>query len=134
MIYTRTAAMTGQDVLQRQLKQCRAYAIEHGWDIVGEYHDTGSGRAGSRPGLDAAMELVRSRRCDRLVTSDMSRFTRSASDARTILANADTADVAIVTADGSIDTSTELGVMMARAMVKFAGRWDEGRRQDASAD
>ena len=112
VIYTRTAAGTGRD-LQQQLEQCRAYAARQGWGIAGEYSDTGSGYR-SRPGFDAVMALIRSRGCDRLVAPEMSRLTRSLTDAGTILAEAETAGVAVVTADSMLDTSTAPGRLTAR--------------------
>lgn len=70
----------------------------------------------------------------RLVAQSATRLTRSASDLASILADADAASVAVLTADGIMDTSDELGVMLARVMAGFARRWDEDREYDASAD
>jgi site-specific DNA recombinase len=135
VIYTRTAVGTGGDAIDRQAGQCRAFAAEHGWDVTGEFADDGvSGLKLSRPGLDAAMQQVRTRRCDALVTADASRLTRNPSDLASILADADAASVVIATADGTLDTSDELGVMLARAKAGFAIRWGQDREHDASAD
>ena len=135
VIYTRTAVQTGGDVIDRQAEQCRAFAARHGWDVTGEFTDNGvSGARLHRPGLDAAMELIRTRGCDALVAADAARLTRNASDLASILADADAASVVIATADGSLDTSDELGVMLARAKAGFAIRWDQDQERDASAD
>jgi DNA invertase Pin-like site-specific DNA recombinase len=79
---------------------------------------------------------MRDRAFDVLITSTASVLTRRVSDLESILADADASGVAVVTADGIVDTSTELGVMTARIMTRFVGRWDEGREEEthASAD
>ena len=92
VIYTRTGAGTGRNVLDRQLEQCKALAAEHGWDVVATYSDQGSSALNmGRPGLQAAMNLVRSHGCDVLVADAPERLARSTSDLASILADADAA-------------------------------------------
>jgi site-specific DNA recombinase len=103
VIYTRTAVATGQNVNDRQAEQCRAYAAEHGWDVIEVFTDDGmSGSSPNRPRLDAVMHLIRNRECDALVAYDMTRFTRDASGLASILADADAVGVTVATADGRL--------------------------------
>ena len=132
IIYTRSRSETSAD---HQLEECRAFAAGRGWDVTGEFTDENvSASTLDRPGLQQAMQQVRTHGCDALVAQSATRLTRSASDLASILADADAASVAVLTADGIMDTSDELGVMLARVMAGFARRWDEDREYDASAD
>ena len=137
LIYTRTAVRTGRDAIGRQAEQCRAFAVSHGWAVTGVFTDDGaSGTNMNRPAFRRVTDGMRNRAFDVLITSTASVLTRRASDLESILAAADASGVAVVTADGIVDTSTELGVMTARIMTRFAGRWDEDREEEthASAD
>ena len=71
------------------------------------------------------MHLTRGGGCDVLVAHSASRLTREASELAPILADADASDVAVVTADGMLDTSAEPGVMAARMMARFTARRDD---------
>jgi site-specific DNA recombinase len=133
IIYTRIRSGNGPDAT-RQLEQRRAFAARRGWDVSEVFTDVdASASTLDRPGLQQAMQRVRTRGYDALVAQSAAELSRNALDLASILADADAAGVAVLTKDGIVDTSTELGVMTARMMVRFAGRWDEDRR-DASAD
>jgi site-specific DNA recombinase len=132
IIYTRSRSETGAD---HQLEQCRAFAASHGWDVTEVFTDGDASASNmDRPGLTQAMQQIRTHGCDALVAQSADRLTRNASDLASILADADAANVGVVTADGTLDTSSEYGVMAARLMARFAARWDEGQERDASAD
>ncbi len=77
------------------------------------------------------MQQVRTHGCDALVAQSAACLSRNASVLASILADADAANVAMLTEDGIMDTSMEIGVLTARIMVKFAGRWDDDREQEA---
>ena len=79
-----------------QLERCRAYAQDHGWEVVAENHDDGrSGLLGRarRPGLDATLDVVEARDADVLVTLWTSRLSRKESDRAQILDVLDEFDV-----------------------------------------
>jgi DNA invertase Pin-like site-specific DNA recombinase len=129
IIYTRTRSGTGAD---RQLEQCCAFVASRGWDVTGEFTDTDASAWNlDRPGLQQAMQQVRTRGCDALIAQSASKLTRNASDLASILADADATGVGVLTADGILDTSDEIGVTAARIAARFAVRWDEDH---ASAD
>lgn len=65
--------------VETQLEVGRRYALDHGWDLVGEFYD--DGRSGKldrrrRPGLDAALKLVESGGADILITLWTNRLSR----------------------------------------------------------
>jgi site-specific DNA recombinase len=105
IIYTRSRSGTGED---RQLEQCRALAAERGWEVTEVFTDeNASAFTMNHPGLQQAMQQVRTRGCGALIAHSASKLTRNASDLASILADADAASVAVLTADGSLDTSGE---------------------------
>jgi DNA invertase Pin-like site-specific DNA recombinase len=93
VIYTRSRSGTGED---RQLERCRAVAAEHGWEVIAAYsdHDVSALNL-DRPGLQSAMNLVRSRGCNILVADAPEVLTHSASGVRSIVADADAVGVAV---------------------------------------
>jgi hypothetical protein len=65
-IYARVS--TTDQNCERQLNELREYAGRRGWDIAGEYVDTGwSGAKTSRPQLDKLMADARQRRFDTVI-------------------------------------------------------------------
>jgi DNA invertase Pin-like site-specific DNA recombinase len=118
VIYTRTGAGTGRNLLDRQLEQCRALAAEHGWDVVAAYSDQGSSALSMdrRPGLQATMNLVRSHGCDVLVSDAPERISRSASGSASILADADAAGVTVHA--GSFSSTDASGRLVLRIMTE----------------
>lgn len=132
VIYARSRSGTGED---RKLEPCQAFAASREWEVTEVFTDTNvSASTLDRLGLQQAMQQVRTRGCDVLITQSAARPTRNASDFASILADADVVAAPVFTADGIVDTSDELGVMLARVMVEFARRWDEDREHDASTD
>jgi site-specific DNA recombinase len=105
IIYTRTRSGTGSDA-SRQLEQCRALATCRRWDVTEVFTDQDvSGRTLDRPGLTRAMQLVRNHGCDVLADA-IHVLIRSASGFASITSNAGASGVAVVTADGAVDTSS----------------------------
>jgi site-specific DNA recombinase len=106
VIYARTGSGNGENA-GRQRERCRAVAAERGWDVIAPYADEGTSAWNmNRPGLKAAMDLVRSHGCDILVVDARSRLTRRASDMDSILADADAAGVTVhLATDGSLDAA-----------------------------
>ncbi|MCA0290506.1 MAG: recombinase family protein [Actinobacteria bacterium] len=97
-----------------QLERCRAYAVEHGWDIVGEHAD--DGRSGlldrdRRPGLNAALKSLEGGHADVLVTLWTSRLSREERQRAEILEILDLLKVEwhAVADGGLIDRSTYAG-------------------------
>ncbi|GAA1782213.1 hypothetical protein GCM10009811_04670 [Nostocoides veronense] len=95
-----------------QLDRCRAYAVDHGWEIVGEFTD--DGRSGlldrhKRPGLDAALTAMES--ADVLVTLWTSRLSREERQRAELLDFLDAlrVDWHAVADGGRVDRSTYTG-------------------------
>ena len=64
-----------------QLRELREYATRRGWEIAGEYIDTGwSGAKASRPELDRLMQDARMRRFDAVLVWKLDRWGRSVAD------------------------------------------------------
>jgi len=95
VIYTRTGSSANGDS-GRQLERCREVAAERGWEVIAAYADESvSAWNTDRPGLSAAMDLVRGHGCEILIADALSVLTRRASDMESILADADAAGVAV---------------------------------------
>ena len=67
--------------LVAQMDLLRHWVSEHGYAIVGETAETGSGIRPDRPGLSAVMQAVRGKRMDALVVRKLDRLTRNPPDA-----------------------------------------------------
>lgn len=105
VIYTRTGAGNGENA-GRQLERCREVAAERGWEVIATYADEGtSAWTMDRPGLQAAMGLVRGDGCDILIADALSALTRRASDMESILTDVDAAGVTVHTVTGSFSSS-----------------------------
>jgi DNA invertase Pin-like site-specific DNA recombinase len=113
VIYTRSRSGTGED---RQLERCRAVAAEQGWEVIAAYsdHDVSALNLDRRPGLQSAMNLVRSRGCDILVADAPEVLTRSASGMRSIVADVDAVGVAVHA--GQFSSSDAAGRAVLRMM------------------
>lgn len=75
-IYARVS--TSDQDCSLQLDECRAFALNRGWRIYGEYVDTGfSGAKASRPQLNKLMTDSRGRKFDAVIVWKLDRFGRS---------------------------------------------------------
>jgi DNA invertase Pin-like site-specific DNA recombinase len=72
--------------LDRQRAELAELAARRGWRLVGWFEDRASGGTMLRPGLQAALDLVFSRRADALLVHDIDRLGR---DVRDLLATVD---------------------------------------------
>lgn len=105
VIYTRTGAGNGENA-GRQLERCREVAAERGWEVIATCADEGTSAWNmDRPGLQAAMGLVRGHGCDILIADALSALTRRASDMESILTDGDAAGVTVHTPTGPFSSS-----------------------------
>ena len=75
-IYARVS--TTDQTCEMQLRELRDYCQRRGWEIAGEYVDTGwSGVKASRPQLDQLMKDARQRRFDAVLVWKLDRWGRS---------------------------------------------------------
>jgi DNA invertase Pin-like site-specific DNA recombinase len=75
-IYARVS--TADQDCGMQLRELREYALRRGWEVAGEYVDTGwSGAKASRPRLDRLMQDASRRSFDAVLVYKLDRFGRS---------------------------------------------------------
>src|ERR1700722_3323837 len=78
-LYARVSTSNGQDP-EMQLRELREYCQRRGWQIHGEYIDSGiSGTKDTRPELNRLMADAHKRRFDVVVVWKFDRFARSVS-------------------------------------------------------
>lgn len=104
-IYARVS--TTDQNCERQLAELREYAGRRGWEIAGEYVDTGwSGAKTSRPQLDKLMADARQRRFDAVIVWALDRWGRSISHLLKSIEQLDSYGVAWMSFTQNLDTST----------------------------
>jgi len=121
-IYARVSTLIGQSP-EMQLAELRQYASRRGWEIYGEYVDSGiSGSKESRPELNRLMSDVHLRRFDVVLCWKVDRFGRSLKHLVNALADLDSYGVAFVSLRDNLDLSTPSGRLMFQiigAMAEF---------------
>lgn len=112
-IYARVSTTNhGQDVTT-QTRELRQLAEARGWEVAGEYVDTGvSGSKDSRPELNRLMSDAHRRRFDAVIVWKFDRFARSVSHLLRALETFNSLGVAFVSLSESLDTSTPAGKMV----------------------
>jgi DNA invertase Pin-like site-specific DNA recombinase len=90
---------------EMQLRELRDYCVRRGWDIGGEYVDTGwSGAKASRPELDRLMRDASERRIDAVLVWKIDRFGRSVLNLNQHLAALSSYGVRFVATSQGLDT------------------------------
>jgi DNA invertase Pin-like site-specific DNA recombinase len=77
-LYSRQS-QENDEMLEAHLAECRAYAAEQGWTVVGEYADNGKSgysRTTKRRQFEAMLESVRKGEVDRVVAANIDRLFR----------------------------------------------------------
>ena len=124
VVYTRvsTAGQRDEGVsLAAQLQRARAWAAANDYEVAGEFTDRGiSGkRADNRPGLQAALSLVRKTR-GALVVYSLSRLARSTKDAIDIAECLQKCGADLISLTEQIDTRSAVGKMFFRLLATLA--------------
>lgn len=102
-IYARVS--TTDQNCELQLSELREYIQRRGWELAGEYVDTGvSGTKASRPQLDRLMSDARAHRFDCIVVWKLDRFGRSVVHLSEALGNLRSWGVRFIAVTQSIDT------------------------------
>lgn len=111
-LYARVSTVgTGQSP-EMQLRELREYSARRGWEIVGEYIDTGiSGTKDSRPELNRLMADAHKRRFDVVCVWKFDRFARSVSHLLRALETFLALGIEFASYSENIDTSTPMGKM-----------------------
>ena len=121
-IYARVSTVNGQSP-EMQLAELRQYTSRRGWEIFGEYVDSGiSGSKESRPELNRLMSDARRRHFDVVLCWKVDRFGRSLKHLVNALADLDSYGVAFLSLRDNLDLSTPSGRLMFQiigAMAEF---------------
>jgi len=112
-IYARVSTTNhGQDV-SVQTRELEQFASARGWNIVGQYLDSGiSGAKDSRPELNRLMADAHKRRFDVVCVWKFDRFARSVSHLLRALETFNSLGIGFVSLSESVDTSTPTGKMV----------------------
>lgn len=120
-IYARVST-TDQDCAI-QLAELRRYIVARGWQVAGEYVDTGfSGAAASRPALDQVMEAARMRLVDAVAVWKVDRFSRSVTQCDAQVRALHAAGVRFLAVSQGIDTdaNSATGKLLMHMLSAFA--------------
>jgi DNA invertase Pin-like site-specific DNA recombinase len=108
-IYARVSTHNGQNP-EIQVSEIRDYCERRGWEVVGEFVDTGiSGAKERRPALDRLLSLCRKRSVDAVVVYRYDRFARSLRQLVNALEEFRALGVDFVSLHEGVDTSTPNG-------------------------
>src|SRR5580700_8307840 len=108
-IYARVSTNVGQNP-EMQLEELRAYCKRRGWEIAGEYVDTGiSGSKEHRPALDRLLAGCRKRLVDAVVVYRYDRFARSLRQLVNALEEFRAQGIEFISLHEGVDTSTPNG-------------------------
>ncbi|MBI3698186.1 MAG: recombinase family protein [Acidobacteria bacterium] len=102
-LYARVS--TTDQTCEMQLRELREYAARRGWEVTGEYVDTGwSGAKASRPELDRLMQDARTRRFDAVLVWKLDRWGRSVADCIRTIQELASAGVRFLAVTQNLDT------------------------------
>lgn len=115
---------TGEELaVSRQRDLCRNIIELRGWTLVDEFTDnsiSASDATKNRPGYNALVEAYDAGRFDALVCYDMDRLTRQPRQMEDWLDAAEQRGLALVTANGEADLTTDAGRTFVRVRMAFA--------------
>ncbi len=118
---------TDGQTVENQLRELRAVAKRHGWQVIEEFLDEGiSGANGreKRPGLDALAKRIARKDCDMVAAWSVDRLGRSLQHLVTLLEELRAKGVDLYLHQQGLDTSTPAG----RAMFQMLGVFAEFER------
>jgi len=124
---------TGEGLaVERQRQECTAIVVARGWEPVGEYVDNSISATDAkkhRPGYAALAADFAAGRFDALVCYDLDRLTRQPRQLEDWIDAAESRGLALVTANGDADLTTDAGRLFAR--IKLAVARAEVERKSA---
>jgi DNA invertase Pin-like site-specific DNA recombinase len=121
-LYCRVSTLDQSCDLQR--RELREYCQRRGWEIVGEYTDTGwSGATANRPELTRLMNDARKRRFDTVAVWKLDRWGRSVADSMKNIQELDSLGVKFLAVTQNI--GTEESSPMARFMLTIMSAFAE---------
>lgn len=115
---------TGEGLaVDRQREACLSIVATRAWDLVGEYVDnsiSATDAKKNRPGYNRLVADLEAGRFDALVCYDLDRLTRQPRQLEDWIDAADTGALALVTANGEADLTTDAGRLFARIKLAVA--------------
>lgn len=115
---------TGEGLaVERQRKECGAIVQARGWEVVGEYVDNSISASDSRkkrPAYDRLVSDYENGAYDALVCYDLDRLTRQPRQLEDWIDAAESRGLALVTANGEADLTTDAGRLFARIRLAVA--------------
>src|SRR5215475_13130364 len=112
-IYARVSTTNNGQDPKMQTRELREYCERRGWNVAGEYVDSGiSGAKDRRPELDRLMADAHKRRFDVVAVWKFDRFARSVSHLLRALDTFRVLGVEFVSLSESLDTATPAGRMV----------------------
>lgn len=92
------------------------------YKVVASHEDNSISAYGEkeRPGFEAVLEMIRNREVDVVVAWHLDRLTRNMADLERLILLCEEFDVAVVTATGDMDLTTDTGRMVARILAAVA--------------
>jgi DNA invertase Pin-like site-specific DNA recombinase len=119
-VSTEEQGMSGAG-LAAQRAAIEAECLRRGWELVQVVEDAGySAKDLKRPGVQIALETLRSGEAGALVVAKLDRLSRSMIDFTAVMAKASKQGWALVALDCAVDTSTPAGEAMANVLAVFA--------------
>jgi DNA invertase Pin-like site-specific DNA recombinase len=107
--------------LAAQRAAIEAECVHRGWHLVEVIEDAGySAKDMKRPGVQIALETLRSGEASALVVAKLDRLSRSMLDFTAVMATASKQGWALVALDCAVDTTTPAGEAMANVLATFA--------------
>ncbi|MDM2493480.1 recombinase family protein [Mycobacteroides abscessus] len=124
---------TGEGLaIDRQREECERIAAQRGWTVVGVYEDRSISATQAnkkRPGYEQLVSAYQAGQFDAMVCYDLDRLTRQPRQLEDWIEAAEGRGLALVTANGEADLTTDGGRMFAR--VKLAVARSEVERKSA---
>ena len=112
-IYARVSTAKNGQSPEMQLRELREYCERRGWNVAGEYIDTGiCGAKDRRPELDRLMADAHKRRFDVVAVWKFDRYARSVSHLLRALETFNALGIAFASLTEQVDTTTPAGKMV----------------------
>lgn len=102
-IYARVS--TSDQNCEMQLAELRRYVLARGWELFGEYVDTGfSGKNANRPNIKRCLDDARLRKFDVILVWKLDRWGRTVSQLSTDIQNLDSMGIRFIAVTQGLDT------------------------------
>lgn len=121
--YLRVSTTDQEHGIDAQRTAILAEAVKRGWTVTWLEDSGRSGKDIDRPGIQAALAMLRAREAEALVVSKLDRLSRSLPDFARLLELAGKEGWAIAALDLNLDTSTPTGKLVASIMAAVA-QWE----------